>query len=484
MSDVDHSPPPLLVFVHIPKTGGTTVRTILESNEPGERTRALSNVFKGGGGLDPELIERLRDGHGPDLKATRVVRGHFPLGVRTYLPMNVARGRELLCFTFLREPVDRSLAHYFQIREKRESSSGPAKFARSLFPPEPSLDDMLEAGFIHDNLQTRMLSGLPEPFGEVTEEMLERAKQNLSDGLVFFGLTERFDESLVLAKQRLGLSSILYESDDRVNTTRPRGEEVPEELVEAAERCNRFDIQLYRHARELFESVPERGQLEFEVELAALRAARVGEEAEIEAPPAEGFAGEDRGWRMLVEARATLLRRELDRARSRIPDVASTQQQKALENELKVARARTQELEREVERLHTASAKAQQREAKKAQAATARTEELEQEVNRLQAAATPGSGAKAGGSHPKRASRRASAKAGGSRPKRAAKRRAPSRSNASGADAAPQATTKPKQPRAEPGDADGAPKRRRRRSRRSSTGRRAEPRPEAGADSG
>ena len=57
-----------------------------------------------------------------------------------------------------------------------------------------------------------MLSGLTEPFGEVTDEMLEQAKHNLREELVFFGLTERFDESLVLAKRRLGFRSILYRS--------------------------------------------------------------------------------------------------------------------------------------------------------------------------------------------------------------------------------------------------------------------------------
>ena len=101
---------------------------------------------------------------------------------------------------------------------------------------------------MHDNLQTRMLSGLPEPFGEVDDEMLERAKHNLRDGLVFFGLTERFDESLVLAKQRLGLRSILYRSNSRVNTSRPRGDEIPPTAA-SGRACNRYDTELYHYAR-------------------------------------------------------------------------------------------------------------------------------------------------------------------------------------------------------------------------------------------
>src|SRR2546423_7783895 len=87
MADAVYQSPPLLVFVHIPKTAGTTLRAILNMNEPGSRSRALGNVFKGGGGLSKAPVESMRDGRGPDLKeGVRVLRGHFPLGIREYLP--------------------------------------------------------------------------------------------------------------------------------------------------------------------------------------------------------------------------------------------------------------------------------------------------------------------------------------------------------------------------------------------------------------
>ena len=109
--------------------------------------------------------------------------------------------------------------------------------------------------------------------------MLEQAKRNLREELVFFGLTERFDESLVLAKRRLGLRSILYRSPasdarpaqatGRVNTDRPRGNDVPRRRARGRRACNRYDIELYEYAEELFEAAPERQELEFEVEVAA-----------------------------------------------------------------------------------------------------------------------------------------------------------------------------------------------------------------------
>jgi hypothetical protein len=321
--------PPLIVFVHIPKTAGTTLRAVLSANEPAPRSRPLGNVFKGGGGLSPALIERLRDGRGPDLRAVRLVRGHFPLGIRDYLP----KQRELRPFSFVREPAERTLSHYFAIRDVGGG------YALAPLAADATLDDALAGGYIHDNLQTRMLSGLPEPFGDVDDEMLERAKHNLRHELVFVGLTERFDESLVLAKQRLGLRSILYRSSGRVNTARPRGTDVPEEVRRAAERCNHYDIELYRYAQQLFDTAVERQGLEFQIEVAALRAARADGEIALEAPSPPGFSGEQEAWRMLLQARASLLRVEFELAASRV--------------QVATARSRARGLMRRVENLES-----------------------------------------------------------------------------------------------------------------------------------
>ena len=344
----------VLVFIHIPKTAGTALNAVLNMNEPGNRTRRLANVFKGGGGLAKGPMEHLRMGKGrrhnrfSNPAAVRVVRGHVPLGIREYLPNYLPENRDLRYFSFLREPVDRTLSHYFRIRDKREGlESKPGKFGQSALPAEPTLDDMLAAGYMHDNLHTRMLSGDPEPFGEVTEEMLEQAKRNLSEGLVFFGLTERFDESLVLAQRRLGFRSIFSTpagSVRRVNASRPRGDQVPKELVEAAERCNRHDIELYRFADELFDAYPERQELDFEVELAALRAAKADGEINLDLPAPEQFGGDEEAWRMVLEARATIVRQS-------VPPASIATLDEAQESELEDKTAEVEKLRKEVRRL-------------------------------------------------------------------------------------------------------------------------------------
>ena len=108
---------PLLLFVHIPKTAGTTVRQVLSMNEPGPRSRAIGNVFKGGGGISKSVVSNVRSGRVADFARVRLVRGHVPFGLAEYLERTLPEDREVQSFTFLREPVDRMLSHFFAIRE-------------------------------------------------------------------------------------------------------------------------------------------------------------------------------------------------------------------------------------------------------------------------------------------------------------------------------------------------------------------------------
>jgi hypothetical protein len=334
----------LLVFIHVPRTAGTTFRVILYQNEPEEHIRVLPNVFKGSGGLDKGPMRQMPEGEGSldtelqDLDRVSILRGHVPYGLREYLPQYLPKGRKVRWCTFLREPNDRLLSHYFGAREIRRPVPG-ATVPWSELPAEPTLDELIDAGYLHDNLQTRMLCGLPEPFGEVTDAMLEQAKRSLRDGLAFVGITERFDESVVIAKRRLGLSTILS-TPERVNPERPRRESVPGELAQAAERANRYDIELYRYACELFDAAPELRDLEFQVEVAALRAARGTAEIADDVPVPEGWVGSKREWRMLLRARAALL---------------VSDQTNALDDELRAMRAKVKELQVEVKRLRRAA---------------------------------------------------------------------------------------------------------------------------------
>lgn len=290
---------PLTVFVHIPKTAGTTFAAVLRDNFP-EGVRNIGNVFKGSGGFDPGPSRRLRDAPVLRTRDIHVLTGHLPFGIRDRLP------KDARYITFLRDPVERTLSQYYGLGKPNR---------RRPLPGDGSLEAVLADGeLIYDNLQTRMLSDVDEPTGEVDDAMLAQAKENLQSGFTAFGLVERFDESLVLFRRLLGLRSIVYVRQ-RV-ASRPRGAEVPEEALRMAEHFNRYDVELYRWAREAFGQAVDSADADFAADVAALQGARDGDVSHV--PEAPGAVDRDTLWELLVRTRTELLTDRRDRARAEV----------------------------------------------------------------------------------------------------------------------------------------------------------------------
>jgi Galactose-3-O-sulfotransferase len=217
-----------------------------------------------------------------------VLAGHLPFAIRDALP----KGARVV--TFLRDPVERTLSQYYGLLKVNR---------RDQLPGDGSLEAVLaEGNIIYDNLQTRMLSGDPEPVGDLDEEALEQARENLRNDSTVFGLVEHFDESLVLIKQVLDLGSITY-AQQRVTQTRPRGPDVPEEVVRLARKINNFDDELYTWARKHFEQTVAEQGLDFAADVAAIKLARTGADV----LPSPAAANEPAAtWDLLVRTRADL----------------------------------------------------------------------------------------------------------------------------------------------------------------------------------
>ena len=91
---------PLLVYIHIPKTAGTSLRKLISRRYPGRFAKA-PNTFS-----HAEVAEeRLRAQVANDPRPL-AIGGHIVFGLRDALP---ADARYL---TVLRDPVERTLSHY------------------------------------------------------------------------------------------------------------------------------------------------------------------------------------------------------------------------------------------------------------------------------------------------------------------------------------------------------------------------------------
>jgi hypothetical protein len=190
----------------------------------------------------------------------RLIRGHFDLSIGRLLPADTR------FFTLLRDPVERAISHYYHYRRKT------ADPVHALAMQSTLAEWVSACGLVEmDNGQTRRLAGeMSLPCGQVTPQLLERAKRNLAGRFAVVGLTERFEESLILLHRAFGWP--LYRIDSRnVGSDRPPRAGVNEETLEVIRKHNRFDLELYRFGAALFEDALSK----FDVagELARLRAA-------------------------------------------------------------------------------------------------------------------------------------------------------------------------------------------------------------------
>jgi hypothetical protein len=240
----------LIAFVHIPKTAGTTLNSMLERQYSSDELHEV--MMRGMSWIAPEprlvprplislsKINRLKSALRCP-RRLRVIHGHFDLSILKLLPPDAR------CFTLLRDPVERAISHYYHYR-RMVADPVHALAMRSTLAQWVDACGLVEM----DNGQTRRLAGeMNLPCGRVTPSILERAKSNLARFAVV-GLTERFEESLILLHHAFHWP--LHRLPARnVGSGRPHRSEVGEETLRAIEDRNRFDRDLYRFASELFE---------------------------------------------------------------------------------------------------------------------------------------------------------------------------------------------------------------------------------------
>ena len=277
--------PALVAFVHIPKTAGGTATTMLANAFSTTGVHGAGNYMRG-----PEATERKlarREGSWQDWLdgGGRASIGHVPYRVfRRYLPP------ETRYMTFLREPVDRVLSHYYRhIHIHDPTRSGQPKSHAGARIKAASIEQaMVEMRMPQlNNLSTRFLSG-HEPTAELPESALADAQANLRT-FAFVGVQERFEESLVLLRRMLDLPAVPY-VDRHVSRagSRPSVDEISDEQRDLIADCNRLDAELYRFGLALFEE--------------AVARAGDGLEAEVEKLRAEDRAAREEEWRRTVDA--------------------------------------------------------------------------------------------------------------------------------------------------------------------------------------
>ena len=229
---------PIIIFLHIPKAAGTTLKDILCRQYERECIYELnSQSFL-------QSQEQFKQLPTKEKENIQLLMGHMYFGLHEFLPSPSTY------ITMLRNPVEKVISYYYFVSKLTTHPDYELIKSQNI-----SLKSYCAMGRVNmSNTQTRFLAG--ENFSGVNDEseMLEQAKKNLDEHFSLVGITEKFDETLILMKQKLGWKSNPYYY--RRNTNRGsayKQAEVSEDTLATIRQYNQLDLELYDYANELFE---------------------------------------------------------------------------------------------------------------------------------------------------------------------------------------------------------------------------------------
>lgn len=251
---VDYKKDDLLFFLHLPKSAGTTLNSILEkiypqkqifsiakevrrkfgSNWVNEATSTRENVafdvFKG-------MTDR-------QLNSLKIVKGHMGFGWHEKVKKNVSY------FTFVRQPIDRIVSQYYYIKRIKGHALQKQIESQNL-----DLRAFVERGIslVADNGMTRKIAGISDeiPFQSYGKEILDKAKDNIENHFSSIGLSEYFDESIVLMQAKYEWTRPYYIKQN-VTDGRKKVTEINSSTLKIIEHFNALDMELYDYIKKIF----------------------------------------------------------------------------------------------------------------------------------------------------------------------------------------------------------------------------------------
>jgi hypothetical protein len=230
-----------LLFLHIPKTGGTTLYLFLLQQFSETEVWPLD--------VGP-FEDQISDGQLEDLSRYKLLRSHYDYTSYKFFT------RKPVYLTMLRDPVERVMSIY------KHMHRDPAnEVLREVLKQQLTLEEFAQyplAQGLAENRQVKQIAGILQGRARSPEEklskqaMLEIALMRL-DEFAFFGLVERMDESIQLLCHTFNWPTPISYKSQNIAPTPTNREDLSESELEAIENANQLDIELYNHALRLFD---------------------------------------------------------------------------------------------------------------------------------------------------------------------------------------------------------------------------------------
>jgi len=211
------------IFIHIPKTGGTTLDCAITGDKWMKKT-------------DPFLYRHIQH----DNKESNA--GDI------FQKQNQTKYQDFDLYTMLRHPVDRLVSEYYFVRDRKEYFSLLKKHPKNLaeFAQNPQTSNYM-VNFL--------VGGRIYPKKQVNQADLDRVIETIERLSIHVGIFEEFEKSLQYFSNVMNIKWPKKIAVKRVTLNRPKLAEVSEKVKETIIKNNDLDMQLYNYCKDRFDEL-------------------------------------------------------------------------------------------------------------------------------------------------------------------------------------------------------------------------------------
>src|SRR5262245_23933243 len=221
---------PPLVFIHVPKTGGTTINHILMRNFRYRLDAYGSSFFPRY--FPNEFVALVRPRLPDDTRRPVFFTGHIDMTNDVFRYMPVA----YVAITVLREPLARIVSHY-----RAESTLPNSPIGAEIRSGKMNLLDFFRRLYPPYQLQHEIFAPTSRDVGE--------ALQSIERKVSLFGLQERLDEFVVMLAGLLGLPDVVHAA---LNETSVDAAPVSPSEIDEMHRLLADEVAFYKAAETLY----------------------------------------------------------------------------------------------------------------------------------------------------------------------------------------------------------------------------------------